>query len=310
MKRHTYRGRSIRSRAAAQAIERLVARRFSRAGDPSAQRGVLERLAVLSRVPRGVCVQEETVAGLASQWLLPNAGARKRPKVVLYLHGGGFVAGSRHTHRELAGRIARASGARVLVPEYRLTPEHPYPAANEDCLAAYRWLLEREAEPSQIVIGGDSAGGFLTLSTLLALRDAGDPLPAAAFLISPSTDLLHFDGASLRERVDQDPWFNPGDMQAHAAAFIGDAVPPSGELCLLERDFSGLPPLLIQVGGREVLFSDAERTAEKADSAGVSVELSVWPGQFHCFQSFAVLVPEARQAISQLGTFVSEHVPG
>ena len=305
MKTEIFDSHSLGSRLAAHVVRRLIAPGFSNRGDPKIPRRVLERLALVSRAPRRVEVREEEVCGLPAEWLIPEVDSEEGQLTILYLHGGGFVAGSRNTHREIAGRIAKASGARVLLPEYRLTPEHPHPAANEDCLAFYRWLLDNGTSPKRLIVGGDSAGGFLTIATLLALRDGGEPLPAGAFALSPATDLLHFDGPSVTERAPRDPWFGPEDLHFHGGRFFsGDPASP-GEMCLLERDFEGLPPFLIQVGGCEVLFSDAERFAERADRAGVSVQLQVWTHLFHGFQHFAVLAREGRAAIKEIARFVT-----
>lgn len=304
MKIETFDSRSLGSRLGSYLVRTRVAPAFNHGGGPEAARRVLERLAKLSRVPRGVEVREQDVAGLPAEWLIPKGNKPEEHATILYLHGGGFVAGSRNTHRELAARIAKATGARVLLPEYRLAPEHPYPAANEDCLAFYRWLLEHETRADRLVVGGDSAGGFLTISTLLALRDTGDPLPAGGFAFSPATDLVHYDGPSVTERASQDPWFDADDLRRHSGRFFGEPKPPTGEMCLLERDFTGLPPLLVQVGGREVLYSDAERVIERAAAAGVSAQLQVWSQLWHGFHSFAVFVREGRRAIGEVGRFV------
>lgn len=304
MQTETFDGNSLGGRLTARFIRRFVAPSFSRSEDPAKQRGVLERLAKLSRVPRGLQVEKTTLAGRPAERLSPKT-PRKPHKVVLYLHGGGYVAGSCNTHRELAGRIAKASGATVFLPEYRLTPEHPYPAGNEDCLAFFRALVEGGTAPERLFIGGDSAGGFFTLATLLALRDAGEAQPAGAFLISPAADLVYFEGDSILEKAPVDPWFDEQDIPFHASRFLAGATPPSEQACLFRADFSGLAPLLIQVGGREVLLSDSERVAQRADEAGVSVRFQLWPSQWHVFQSFAVLVPEGREAIREIGQFVN-----
>lgn len=302
----TFDSRSLGSRFGAYLVRKLIAPGFNHGHYPETPRRVLERLAKFSRVPRGLEVREQEIAGLPAEWLIPTDSGGEDQTAILYLHGGGFVAGSRNTHRELAARIAKASGARVLLPEYRLAPEHPYPAANDDCLSVYRWLLEHGTAPGRLVIGGDSAGGFLTISTLLALRDAGDPLPAGGFGLSPATDLLHYDGQSVTERVSQDPWFGPDDLQRHSRRFFAGATPPTGEMCLFEREFDGLPPLLVQVGGREMLYSDAERVIERAAAAGVPAQLQVWSHLWHGFHSFAVFVREGREAIAEIGRFVSQ----
>jgi len=255
-----------------------------------------------------VQVEKTTLAGRPAERLSPSKKSGGPDTVILYLHGGGYVAGSCNTPRELAGRIAKACSATVIVPEYRLTPEHPYPAGNEDCLAFFRILISDGTPPERLFVGGDSAGGFFTLATLLALRDAGDPQPAGAFLISPAADLLYFEGDSILERAPSDPWFDAQDLPFHASRFLAGAAPPEEKACLFKADFSGLAPLLIQVGGREVLLSDAERVAQRADEAGVPVRLQLWPHQWHVFQSFALAVPEGREAIREIAKFVAHTV--
>jgi acetyl esterase/lipase len=190
--------------------------------------------------------------------------------------------------------------------DYRLAPEHPFPAAIEDATAAYYWLLENGISPEQIIIAGDSAGGGLALATLLLARDQGVPLPAAAVCLSPLTD-LEVTGESIKSNNQADPWLTP-ESTALFKHYVGQNDPRSPLLSPIHADLRGLPPMLIQVGGDEILLSDATRLAECARAAGVEITLEVWPRMWHVFQAFAPYLPEAKQAIAAIGRFVQQRV--
>jgi acetyl esterase/lipase len=219
------------------------------------------------------------------------------------LHGGGYVIGSINTHRAMIARIARASNARALAIDYRLAPEHPFPAAVDDATAAYKWLLAEGYEPGKIVIAGDSAGGGLTLAALVALRDSGVPMPAGAVPISPWTD-LEGTGESVRSRAAKDPMVTPGNLAESAKQYYGAHDPRDPLVSPLHANFRGLPPMLIHVGDAEILLDDATRVAERAKLAGVKVELEVWDDMIHVWHVFAKLLPEGQQAIDKIGKFV------
>lgn len=226
--------------------------------------------------------------GVPAEWVVPPNATDTQ---ILYLHGGGYVLGSINTHRGLVSRIARAAEARGLVLDYRLAPEHPFPAAIEDAVAAYRFLLNEGAEPAQIAIAGDSAGGGLTLATLISLRDAGDPLPACAVTLSAWTDLANT-GESRRTRADLDPMDDPDSPPL--GDYYLDGVDPKHPLASpLYADLHGLPPLLMQVGTHETLHDDTIRLAEKAKAAGVDLTLEIDEGMIHVYQMYASMVPEA-----------------
>ncbi len=227
---------------------------------------------------------------------------------ILYLHGGGYCLGSINSHRELSARISRAAQSRSLVIAYRLAPENPFPAAVEDALSAYRWMLKQGIPSSQIVIAGDSAGGGLTLAILAALRDAGDPLPCAAVCISPWTDMLAT-GASIVANDKIDPMINGKVIAWFAKYYLGNEGDPKNPLASpLYADFQEFPPLLIQVGSDETLLDDSRRVAEKAKQAGVEVELQIWPQMTHVWHFFGHFLPEAGQAIQQIGEFIQAKV--
>jgi len=243
--------------------------------------------------------------GVPAEWIPAEVTSRSR--VLLYLHGGGFVFRTPRTHGRLAARLARMVDARALVPDYRLAPEHPLPAAHEDCFAAYRWLLGQGYDPARIALLGDSAGGLLVLSTLQRIRDAGLPRPACAMMFSPAADLAdaaNLDAADLRD----DPMIGPGLLELVQTLVIApiDANDPALSPCA--GSLAGLPPLLIQVGSTEALLGQAVKTAELARAAGTSVDLQICPQMPHVFQAVSWL-PETRRALAQVRDFVMAHAP-
>ncbi len=273
-------------------------------GSIEEQRAAMEAQLGALPLPENAEVNEIRIGALAADWVtLPNSANRR---VVLYLHGGGYFMGSRRSHRELATRIAREAAARVLVLEYRLAPEHPFPAAVDDATAAYRWLRKRGVAASSIAIAGDSAGGGLTLATLLALRDAGDALPASAVCLSPWTD-LEATGASAQPGGADDPMVQVAALRDMGRMYAGDSV-RNPLAAPLYGNFKGLPPLLIQVGTREILLDDSTRVADIARAAGVTVRLEIEEGAPHVYQAIPGL-PETTAALKRIGTFVRERVP-
>jgi acetyl esterase/lipase len=256
-----------------------------------------------SMFPLAADVACEPVKGtpVPAEWITAAGAARGR--AILYLHGGGYMIGSIPTYREVASRISRAAGAPVLLIDYRLAPEHRFPAALDDATAAYRWLLSTGTEARSAVIAGDSAGGGLTLAALVALRDAGDPLPAAAVCLSPWVD-LELTGDSMKTKAADDPMLRQVLLERMAAAYVFDRDRRHPLASPLHADLRGLPPLLVQVGTAEILFDDAIRLAERARKAGVDVTLEPWEELIHLFQLFAAILPEAGQAIDRIGEFV------
>jgi acetyl esterase/lipase len=224
---------------------------------------------------------------------------------LLYLHGGGYFGCSAKTHRPVTVWFAQ-HGFRVFAPNYRLAPENPFPAAVDDALAVYRGLLADGHSPQRIVVAGDSAGGGLALSLMLALRAAGTPLPAAAALFSPWTDLAAT-GESIRTNAARCAMFNGADIGPSAHYYLGNTDPRNPLASPLYADLSGLPPLLIHVGADECLRDDSTRVAEKAAAAGVSVELKVWPVVPHAWQLAHKLLPEARQSLQESSEFLHKH---
>lgn len=267
----------------------------------------MEEAACRMPQPEGVRIRATRIGALEGEWIIPEAAAGTREEgAILYLHGGGFVSGTCAFYRDLVSRIALAAGTPALVVAYRLAPEFPYPAANDDALLAYRWLAENGCGAGRIVLGGDSVGATLALMTLLALRDGGEALPAGAFLLSPHADLVHLDGASYESRAATDPTGSRAASGRILRDYLGPRYREAESLPLLSPlrcPLEGLPPLLVQAGDEEVLLSDAERLAERATSAGVSIELEVWERMWSVFPFLASHLPEAREAIGHIGAF-------
>lgn len=257
--------------------------------------------------PEGVTAAPVDAGGIPAEWVVAEHAMSDRR--LLYLHGGGYVICSPATHRDLAGRISEASGVSVLVIDYRLAPEHPYPAAVDDATAALRWMNENGPEgpapASATFVAGDSAGGGLTLATLVATRDAGGRIPKGAVLISAWTDLA-CTGGSMTTRADVDPMVTDGILQRMVTEYLQGGDPTQPLASPLYADLSGLPPLLVQVGDAEVLLDDSIRVAEKARESGVNVTLEVYPEMMHIFQLFAPVLPEGRQAIDRIGAFLRQ----
>jgi monoterpene epsilon-lactone hydrolase len=272
---------------------------------PQEARASFEKSTSLIRIPEDVRCQPLDANGIPAEWVV-TPGAQD-DKVVFFLHGGGYASGSINTHRELASRISRAAGARVLLINYRLAPEHPHPAALEDSLTAYRWLLSNGVSPNHTVIAGDSAGGGLTVATLVALRDAGDPLPAAAVCLSPWVD-MEGKSESRRTKASLDPSVRPDDIALQAESYLGGADPKTPLASPLYADLHGLPPLLVQVGGAETLLDDSTRLAERAKAVGVDTTLEVWDEMPHVWQFFSFMLPEGQQAIDRIGEYIRKHV--
>jgi acetyl esterase/lipase len=269
------------------------------------RRAAFEAVTAMFPVPDDVTSKPVDAGGVPAEWI--SAPGVDPDRVIYYLHGGGYAMGSVNTHREMISRISRASGARALAIDYRLAPEHPFPAAVEDATKAYRWLLSNGADPARTVIAGDSAGGGLTVATLVALRDAGDPLPAAAVCLSPWVDMEGI-GESMTTRAEADPMVQRDDLVEGAQAYLGGADPRTPLAAPLYADLTGLPPLLIHVGTAETLLDDSTRLAERAKSAGVDVTLEPWEDMIHVWHFMAAMLAEGQQAIDRIAEFIGEHI--
>lgn len=289
----------------ARALRRTIGRFISEPGTPLAeQRAAIERTDKLPR-PRGMKYEDTQVGGVPAIVATPKKGPAERH--ILYLHGGGYVIGSPRSHIAVAARLAVRARASTSVIDYRLAPEHPYPAAIDDCVAAYRAIIA-DRDAASVVIAGDSAGGGAALATMVALRDAGDPLPAAAYLLSPWTDLTA-SGESATTLVDVDPMITMSGLHEFAALYAGDQPLDSPGVSPLFADLSGLPPMLVQVGSDEVLLSDSMRLVAVARAAGVVVDVDVAPDMWHVFQAFAGLMPEATDALVEAAAFIRAKTP-
>ncbi len=267
-------------------------------------RAGFEKMADGFPTPEDVRREPVTVNGVPAEWITAPGAVEDR--VIFYLHGGGYVIGSINTHREMVARLSRASAARALAIDYRLAPEHPFPAAVDDAMAAYRWLLGSGVNPRRIVVAGDSAGGGLTMATLVALRDAGEPLPAAGVCLSPWVD-LEGTGDSMSGNAAVDPIVQRDGLVQMAKRYLGEAGARTPLAAPLYADLTGLPPLLIQVGATETLLDDSVRLDARARAAGVDSTLEVWDDMIHVWHIFAGMLPEGQQAIQRIGEFVKKH---
>jgi monoterpene epsilon-lactone hydrolase len=269
-------------------------------GSIAEQRSRQEKTARFARLPRDIHCRPVVIHAIPAEWI---EGANADAGVILYLHGGAYALGSINVHREMVARLAGTARIKALAINYRLAPEHPFPAALEDAIAAYHWLLTQGYDPASIIIAGDSAGGGLAIAVLVALRDAGERLPAGAVCISPWVDLA-LTGASIHENASIDPVLDAQSLAMYAGYYGGDCALTSPLISPLYADLEGLPSLLIQVCTHEILLDDAKRIAENARQAGVDVTLETWDGMFHLFQIIPFL-PETQRAIEHIAGFVA-----
>lgn len=239
--------------------------------------------------------------GVSAEW--STADVADSGRVVIYFHGGAYVMGSVATHRNLVAHIARRTGARVLNVDYRLGPEHPFPAAVDDAVAAYRFVLESGVPASKIAVAGDSAGGGLTAACLVALRDAGEAMPGAAVCISPWLDLSQSFG-SWQSKADIDPMLEIEQIQTCADAYLGGADPKTPTASPIFANLRGLSPLLVQVGTAETLLDESVEFAKRAKAAGVDATVDVAQDMIHVWHAFADLLPEGRDALDDLAAFL------
>ena len=296
---------TIRARILDRMLRVLTARPLDPKVDPRAFRKKFDQLAVrLSGKIKGVDVEKCDVNGIPGEWLWPTGVDRNTDAqgTLLYLHGGGYILGSPDTHRAMVASLVRNANTRALLIDYRLAPEHPFPAGIEDAVKAYRWLLDQGISPDTITVAGDSAGGGLTMALLLSLRDTSTPLPAGAALLSPWTDLAMSGWSHITHRK-RDPMISLDGALLAARHYLGATNPTNPLASPLYGRFDGLPPLFIHVGGNEILLDDSLRLADRARAAGVNVEIKVWNGLPHVFQA-ASFLPEARQALKEIAAFL------
>jgi acetyl esterase/lipase len=270
------------------------------------QRAANDTMASRYTLPRDVVYEPTVIEGLPAAWVtVPGTAAWQ---VILYFHGGAYVSGSLETYRPTLATFAKAICARILMIEYRLAPEHPFPAAIDDARVAYHWLLAKGTQPEQIVVMGDSAGGGLAVALLLTLRNEQTPLPAAAVCLSPWFDLA-CTAESMRTRAKADVILTPQSLKKAAAAYLDTTDPRTPLASPLYADLRGLPPILLQVGTEDILLDDSRRFAVRAREAGIPVELEVWPNMIHVWQTFGRRLPEARQARTYIARFIHSHAP-
>jgi monoterpene epsilon-lactone hydrolase len=293
---------SIQSRFLRGMLKSWARRAFDRKKSLEEQRTALEKFASRMPMPRMVQIEPRKIGDMHGEWLHTREG--EKGGTILYLHGGAYKMGSCITSRALAGRIALAAGMDALLIDYRLAPEDPFPAALEDAKLAYNWLLEKEISADKITLVGESCGGGLALSTMLALREANRPLPSAAVCMSPWVDLAN-SGESYQSRLKLDPWgLGKEDYDRSTRMYAGEHYPCDPLISPIYGDLHGLPPMLVQVGDHEVLRSDSIQLAEKAERAGVEVRLEVWDGMWHVFQATGEWMPESKRAIKEIGELI------
>ncbi|MEX0682854.1 MAG: alpha/beta hydrolase [Dehalococcoidia bacterium] len=268
-------------------------------------RAAFEQIASIYPIDADIKREKADANGVSGEWITPPGVSGDT--TIFYIHGGGWTVGSVNTHARMVANICKAADARAFSIDYRLAPEHPFPAGFDDCLTAYRWLLDQGVDPERLVIAGDSAGGNLTLATLVRLRDEGLPLPAAAVALSPATD-MEATGDSVKTRRDVEPMLDPDGIEKVREAYCPGQDVRNPYLSPLYADLAGLPPMLIQVGDHEILLDDAKRFAERATAAGVDATLEVWDEMIHVFQFFAPMLPEGTAAIERIGEFVKASV--
>ena len=255
-------------------------------------------------IPESVAITSTDVAGVAAEWIV-GPGGEDGP-VMLYLHGGGYVAGSLKSHRHMVAYLADKMGGRILNIDYRLAPEHPFPAQIEDSVAVYSAMVADGADPTNLFIGGDSAGGGLTMATLLSVRDKSLPMPAAATLFSPWMDMT-VSGETLVTKADSDPSITPTMVQNTANNYLGGRDPNDPLASPIFADLAGMPPVLIQTGENEGLLSDSETLNDRLLEAGSPSQLEVWSDMFHVWHAYWPMLSEARDALDGAAKFIADH---
>ena len=265
----------------------------------------LDALGSRYAVAQDVTVEPVNANGVAAEWTTVPGSASDR--VLMFLHGGGYISGSITSHRHMIAEAGRQAGVRSFAVGYRLAPEHPFPAALDDALTAYRFLLSSGIAAENIILAGESAGGGLAVATATRLRDAGDKLPACLWCASPWVD-LEMTGRSMDSKASVDPLIQRGYLTELAADYLNGADPAGPMASPLHADLHGLPPMLIQVGSAETLLDDAIRLAGAAGSADVDVRLEVWPDMIHAWHLFYQQVAAGRRSLASVGAYICQHL--
>jgi acetyl esterase/lipase len=274
--------------------------------DVEKKRENLEKRVLLFRKPKNVNVEKISIEEISCEWLYPPECNKDR--VIIYLHGGAYIAGSPNTHRGLAARIAKASESPALFIDYSRAPENPFPAALEDVIKVYKWLIEqKKINPKKIAIAGDSAGGGLALATLIKLRDEEIALPATAVCLSPWTDLA-ITGKTIETKAKEEIMLTKNDLLQSAEIYLGGTDSKNPLASPLYADLKGLPPLLLQTGTAEIILDDTIRFAEKAKKVGVEVTSDIWQKMWHVFQIYGILIPESKKALREIGKFIQRNL--
>ena len=292
-------------------VRALLASRQPTPGEPAPsreqRRAAMDAFGEMGSLPPGCRHEPLTAGGVKCERVEPTGAVEGRQ--ILYLHGGGYVGGSPKSHRPLVARLADAARAMAVVADYRLGPEHACPAAVDDAVAVYRWMLEAGAEPERLVVAGDSAGGGLTIAMALALKAQGLPQPAGLFVISPWADLTQSHD-TYRSKAADDPMIAKDRLDESAAAYLGGFDPRDPLASPAFGDLTGLAPLLIQVGSEETLLGDSLMLAERAGLARVDVRLEVWPEMIHVWHAFGGQLAAARRAIAAAGAWMNDRLRG
>lgn len=268
----------------------------------------MEQMSWMSKIARaaaGIQIEPENIYHIYGEWILP--AHKSKDQVMLYLHGGGYVFGSCNTYRSFMTKLVKESNITALIINYRLAPEHPFPAAVDDAAFTYQWLLSRGIDSKDIILAGDSAGGGLVLATLLALKDRNIPLPTAAVVMSPWTDLT-FSGESVQTKKDVEHFIPEGCIETFGGYYTKGSDPRNPYASPLFGALEGLPPIMIHVGEDEILLDDSVRFAEKAVRAGVDCKIKIWSEMFHCFPLLTPAFPEAEQGVKEIAQFAKKHM--
>jgi acetyl esterase/lipase len=273
----------------------------------AARRERLDAIGSADPVASDIELHPVDAGGVPAEWSL--APGSDPGRVLIFFHGGGYCSGSIKSHRGLVTEVGRAAGVRTLAVGYRLAPEHPFPAALDDALAAYDFVRGHGIAPTRVALAGDSAGGGLTLATMQRLRAAGQPLPGCAWLVSPWVD-LRMTGASIADKASIDPLISRTYLEELASAYLAGHDPDDPLASPLRADLAGLPPLLIQVGSAETLLDDAVRIARRAGASDVRVTLELWPHMIHAWHLWARSLADARRALAAAGSFLRAHLRG